>query len=76
MPGLHQEPLDEVIREHQRLLRVLRSPSHADDRNAMLILGVTSRARPWFRPRGEAEWMGVGSGCSHRGAPFRFGCDG
>ena len=42
----------------------------------VLLMGVTSRARPWFRRRGEAEWMGVGSGCSHRGAPFRFGCDG
>ena len=40
------------------------------------LTGVTSRARPWFRRRVEAGWMGVGSGCWHRGAPFRFGCDG
>lgn len=32
MPRLHQEPLDEVISEHERLVRVLRSPSHANDR--------------------------------------------
>lgn len=32
MPGLHQEPLDEVISEHERLVRVLRSPDRADDR--------------------------------------------
>jgi len=38
--------------------------------------GVTSRARPWFRRRVEAGWMGVGLGCSHGGAPFRFGCNG
>jgi hypothetical protein len=44
--------------------------------NLLKELGVTSRARPWFRRRGEAEWMGVGWGCSHRGVRFRGGCDG
>ena len=38
--------------------------------------GVTSRARPWFRRRGEAGRVGVGLDSGHRAGSFRVGCNG
>ena len=64
------EQLNTEIAQSRARLEVL------NRRGGKIELGVTSRARLWFRRRDEAGWMEVDSGGWHRVAPFRFGYDG